>query len=315
MIKKHIGLIFASVCLIFTVLALCILSSVPDLDLDKITNVTESLTVYDKYSAEATVINSGQNREKISFDKIPAQVINALIATEDVRFFQHNGVDIKRIFGALIEDVKSGSLKQGASTLTQQLIKNSHLTSEKTFMRKASEAVLALQLERKFSKEQILEAYLNFVYFGRGAYGIQAAAVSYFDKNASDLTLDEGAMLIGILKAPSKYAPHISYQKAVDRRNTVLGQMKKYGFITESEYAQAKSASTEISKEKSYFDYGFYLDAVLEEGAELLKISVFARGARCLAKLVNAASFNNSSIVGVGAAREENFFAIKSRRV
>ncbi len=246
----------------------------PDLSVEKITDIQQTLTIYDKDNQVCATINCGENRQSISIDKIPKHVINALLAAEDIRFYEHSGIDIKRIFGALLADIKSGGYKEGASTITQQLIKNSHLSNEKTIMRKISEAILALQLERQYEKDEILEMYFNFVYFGRGAYGIQTASQSYFGKNAEELSVSEGATLVGILKAPSRYAPHLNMENAVSRRNTVLSQMQKYGFITLEEYeAYSKEPITIIEKEEVY-DYGYFTDYVLEEGASILNISV-----------------------------------------
>ena len=260
--------------LILAIVFLVMASKVPDLSVEKITEISQTLTIYDKNNNVSTVLDGGQSRKSISIENVPQHVINALIATEDVRFYQHNGIDVKRIFGALFNDITSGSLKEGASTITQQLIKNSHLSSEKTVLRKFNEALLAIQLERQYGKDQILEMYFNFVYFGRGAYGIQSASQAYFGIDAKDLSVSQGAMLIGVLKAPSKYAPHINMEKAVTRRNVVLSQMKKYGYITEEEYSKLKNEIIEIIEQTEHEDYGYYTDFVLSEGAQLLNISV-----------------------------------------
>ncbi len=270
--KRYIFIVALILIVIF--LSISIFKNVPDLSVEKITDISETLTIYDKDQNISAVLSMGQMRQNISINDIPQHVIDALIATEDVRFYQHNGIDVKRIFGALFNDISSGSLKEGASTITQQLIKNSHLTNEKTFSRKINEAILALQLERRYEKDEILEMYFNFVYFGRGAYGIQTAAQSYFGKNASELSVSEGAMLIGILKAPSKYAPHLNMENAVSRRNTVLSQMEKYGYITKEEYEKYSAEKIVIVEKMSHPDYGYYTDYVLLEGAEKLNITV-----------------------------------------
>ncbi len=271
---KKIRLIFLSFILIVCIAATVLIISVPDLSVEKITNISQTLTVFDKDNNVCATLNSGQNRKNIEFSEIPTHTINALIATEDIRFYQHNGIDIKRIIGALIADIKAGGYKEGASTITQQLIKNSHLTNEKTIMRKVNEAILALQLERKYDKNEILEMYLNFVYFGRGAYGIQAAAKAYFGIDAKDLSCGQSATLIGILKAPGKYAPHINMEKSISRRNTVLSQMKKYGYISNEEYDIFSNEEITLVQTEEIGDYGYFIDYVLEEGASLLGIPV-----------------------------------------
>ena len=258
----------------FLALLITLFAYVPDLSVEKITEISQTLTIYDKNGNVSAKLTAGENRENVSIDDIPQHVIDALISTEDVRFYEHNGLDFKRIFGALTKDIFSGRLKEGASTITQQLIKNSHLTNEKTFLRKFNEAILAIQLERKYEKDEILEMYFNFVYFGRGAYGIQAAAQSYFGINVQDLNVQQGATLIGILKAPSKYAPHLNMENSVRRRNTVLAQMKKYGYISEEKYNEYCNEQIEIIEKISLPDYGFYTDYVLEASAKELGISV-----------------------------------------
>lgn len=272
--KKIIKICAAAVFAAITAACVGVFASCPDLSVEKITDISQTLTVLDKDKNVSAVFNSGQNRQSVKIENIPEHVKNALIASEDVRFYKHCGIDFRRICGAAVNDIKSGSLDEGASTITQQLIKNSHLTNKKTFLRKAQEAILALQLEQKFSKDEILEMYLNYVYFGRGAYGIQAAAQAYFNKDAENLTVDEGAMLIGLLKAPNKYAPHINYEKSVKRRNSVLEKMCRYGFISEEEREEYSKKEPTIAPKEETGDYGYFTDYVLSEGAEALGITV-----------------------------------------
>ncbi len=273
-LKKTVKTVASVLVIAFFACIIWIFASCPDLSEEKIADISQTLTVYDRNGNVSASFNTGQNRKKISLDKIPEHVKNALIASEDVRFYSHCGIDIRRIFGAAINDIKSGSLKEGASTLTQQLIKNSHLTGKKSFVRKAHEALLALQLERNFSKDEIMEMYLNYVYFGKGAYGIETASQAYFGKSATELTLDEGATLIGLLKAPNKYAPHVNMEKAVYRRNSVLEKMCRYGYITEDEKNEYSLKSIDTVQSEEKVDYGYYTDYVLEEGAKLLSVSV-----------------------------------------
>lgn len=273
-LKRTVKTVAVLLVIAFFTCVVWIFASCPDLSEEKITDISQTLTVYDKDGNVSATFNTGQNRKKISLDKIPEHVKNALIASEDIRFYSHCGIDIRRIFGAALNDIKSGSLKEGASTLTQQLIKNSHLTGKKSFVRKSHEALLALQLERNYSKDEIMEMYLNYVYFGRGAYGIETASQVYFKKSAAELTVDEGATLIGLLKAPNKYAPHVNMEKSVYRRNSVLEKMCRYGYITEEEKNEYSLKSINIAEAEEKGDYGYYTDYVLEEGAKLLSVSV-----------------------------------------
>lgn len=246
-----------------------------DLDTERITDIKQTLIIYDDQGQEALRLTGGENRIKISIADLPDYVKNAFISAEDVRFYQHNGLDYKRIVGAVLADIKHMGYTQGASTITQQLIKNSHLTSEKTISRKLQEALLAYQLEKKYTKDEILEMYLNFVYFGRGAYGLQTAAQTYFAVDAKDLTVAQAAMLAGVLKAPGKYAPHLNMEKAITRRNTVLNLMEEYGFITSEECETYKKEEVVLAPapDRTY-SYGFYTDMVLEEAADMLDITV-----------------------------------------
>ena len=243
------------------------------LDLEKLTQLKETSILYDANGGRAGSLYGSENRIYVPLENIPVHVQQAFIAAEDQRFYEHHGVDIVRLFGALWHDIRTMSLEQGASTITQQLIKLTHLSGEKTLSRKAQEALLALQLERQMGKDDILERYLNVVYFGRGAYGIEAAANSYFGKHASGLTLAEGALLAGVIKSPSNYAPHLELENAVERRNLILEEMAQCGFITaeEAEDAQKEALTLNLSEEDAQF--GWYLDAAATEAQEILGVT------------------------------------------
>lgn len=200
-------------------------------DAQKILGVAQTLIVYDDSGTEMTRLDAGEDRVWVSIDEIPLHVQQAVIAAEDNRYYEHPGVDIIRIFGAAWQDLKAGSYVQGASTITQQLIKWTHLSTEKTMSRKLEEAVLAYQMERQFNKAEILEMYLNYNNFGRGYYGVEAAALGYFGVHASELTLAQAATLAGILKAPARYSPHIAPEASRTRRNLILALMRECGFI------------------------------------------------------------------------------------
>lgn len=164
-------------------------------------------------------------------DKIPQNVKNALISVEDKRFYDHHGFDSVGIGRAFIENIKTRKFKQGGSTITQQLAKNLFLSNEKTITRKLKELVLALNLEARYSKEEILEMYLNVIYYGSGAYGIENASQEYFAKHVKDLNLPQAAMLAGLPKAPSIYNPKHSLEKALERQKVVLAAMTNNGYI------------------------------------------------------------------------------------
>ncbi|HEB73565.1 MAG TPA: penicillin-binding protein 1A, partial [Nitrospirae bacterium] len=181
-----------------------------------------------------------EKRIWIAYNDIPETFINAITATEDARFFEHKGIRLLSILRAMIVDIRSGRMAQGGSTITQQLAKQLFLTPEKSVIRKIKEALLAIQIEKQYTKNEILELYCNQIYLGSGAYGIQAASNIYFGKSASDLSLAESALLAGLPKAPNRYSPFKSVERARQRRATALARMVIEGHITDSQEATAK---------------------------------------------------------------------------
>ena len=241
------------------------------LNLDRIRAIPESTVVFDADGQRYGALYASANRRRVALKDVPDDVVNAFIAAEDQRFYSHHGFDLRRIFGALWHELKTLSFAQGASTITQQLIKLTHLTSDKTISRKAQEIVLAWQLEKRLSKEEILEAYLNTVYFGNGAYGIGAAAEVYFGKTPQELSLDEGALLAGVIKSPSKYAPHLHPENAVSRRNYVLSAMAAQEFITPEAQNRAAAEPLRLKAQAvSAGTDGWYMDQVLLEAQSAL---------------------------------------------
>ncbi len=209
------------------------------LNVKLITECDRSAMVYDRNGELLCIASDTEKRIWVDIDTIPMDVIEAFVSAEDARYYTHEGVDIVRIFGAAWADLKAGEYVQGASTISQQLIKLSHLSPEKTLNRKLEEAVLAMTLEKFYDKNEIMEMYLNYVYFGGGYYGIEAASLGYFGVHASELSNAQAAQLAGILKSPSNYAPHLDIEASLGRRNVVLGLMKEYGCLSEAEYAEA----------------------------------------------------------------------------
>ncbi len=180
-----------------------------------------------------------EKREPVSLVEIPRFLKDALVATEDRKFYKHSGVDLKGIARAIIKDIRAREFVEGASTITQQLSKTLFLTPRKTLVRKIKEAILAFQLERRYTKDEILELYLNQVYFGSGAYGVQSAAKIFFGKPVNDLSLAECALVAGMPKSPSRYSPLVNPDLAIKRRNIVLMQMRDTDIISETAYQQA----------------------------------------------------------------------------
>ncbi len=218
----------------FTIYAINLTSNVK-LDEDKLINVDNSITILYSNGEKLSEESAGVQVSEIS--NIPNHVKNAFIAIEDKRFNQHNGVDVKGLIRASLKNIKSGSLKQGGSTITQQLIKNTHLSSEKTLKRKLSEIKLAYQLEKKYTKDEILEKYLNTIYFGNGQFGITEASKYYFSKTPLELTINEGAILASIIKAPAVYSPTKNKENLEKRKNLVLKEMLNQDYVTHKQYA------------------------------------------------------------------------------
>ncbi len=243
-------------------------------DLQRITGCDRTSVIYDKDGREILRLHGPEDRTWVSLAKLPEHLLHAFISAEDARFYEHEGVDVIRIAGAIIADIKAGGYVQGASTISQQLIKLSHLSSEKTISRKAEEAVLAYQMERVCSKEDILEMYLNYVYFGGGYYGVEAAAMGYFGVHASELSISQSAMLAGILKSPGSYAPHLDYEASIGRRDTVLTLMNRYGYISDEELTASTAERPEILRGQRDEYSGYYTDMVMQSAAEVLGITV-----------------------------------------
>jgi len=190
-----------------------------------------------------------EKRDPVPIKIMPDNLIRALIITEDRSFYQHSGIDLKGIFRAIFRDIKAGKFVEGASTITQQLSKTLFLQPRKTLLRKAKEAFLSFQIERRYTKDEILELYLNQIYFGSGAYGVESAARIFFGKPVSDLNLTECALLAGLPKSPSRYSPLIDKDMALKRRNIVLKQMKDTGVISEAVFNIAKEVPLNIAKQ------------------------------------------------------------------
>lgn len=197
-----------------------------------------STQIYDRNGDLIANIFEKHHRLYASYDEIPARVIESLVAIEDTSFFEHRGVNFEAILRALIKDIKAMKLVEGASTITQQLVKNTVLTREKKIIRKLKEVVLAFKIETELTKEEILERYFNHVYFGHGYYGIKTAAIGYFHKNLDALSLKEIAILVGLPKAPSAYDPTRNIDLSLSRANRVLYRMNALGWISEKEYRE-----------------------------------------------------------------------------
>jgi penicillin-binding protein 1A len=209
------------------------------------------------------------NRIQIPYEKIPKALTNAFIAAEDSDFFKHKGIDLKGIIRAMVKNVLAGRIVQGGSTITQQVTKIFFLTPKRSLLRKLKEVAYAFGLERNLTKEEILLLYLNNIYLGNGAYGVEAAAESYFNKRTEQLSLAEMAMLAGLVKAPSRYSPINNFKRAKDRQAYVLARMAELGYISMEQKEEALRASLKIqTKESAYFTKAPYFSEFIRHQVE-----------------------------------------------
>ena len=230
------------------------------------------------YDPDGDVISKVSNSkiEGVSIDQIPDTLLDAVIAVEDQRFYNHHGLNYLRMGRALVGNAVKGKIVSGGSTITQQLAKNVFLTQDRTFSRKFKELILAKKIERTYSKEEILEDYLNYIYFGDGAWGVQRAAQTYFGKDVSELTLSESATIAGLIKAPSHLSPKKNMEKSVERRNLVLSLMLREQYISQKDYDEAvgqdlKLADSTVPHDK--VNYPYYIDRVVDEAMTTYKLT------------------------------------------
>lgn len=247
------------------------MQSLPDVENVK---PAASSQIYDVHGNLITTVHATENRLPVPLSQVPKNLQNAFIATEDARFYSHHGIDPVGILRAVAVNIVRSGVSEGGSTITQQLARNAFLSQDRTFKRKISEALLALQIEKHYSKDQILDMYMNQIYFGQGAYGVQAASHIYFGKDVKDLSLAQAALIAGLPQSPNYYSPFNNLEAAKTRQATVLGQMVKYGYIDQATADQAKNADLElISKDqaeqvKDNNNASYFTDYVIQEISE-----------------------------------------------
>ncbi|MGL4736209.1 MAG: transglycosylase domain-containing protein [Cellulosilyticaceae bacterium] len=249
-----------------------IIKSAPDVSQIELKPTTDYTSfVYDQNGSEVDRIDGGENRIYAKLDQIPVNLQHAVVAIEDERFYDHNGIDIRGILRAVVKNLKSGDLSEGASTITQQLVKNNVLSSEKKFTRKIQEQYLAIEFEKIYDKAIILEYYLNTMPLGRGTNGVQAAANRYFNKDVSQLTLAESVVLAGITQAPTRFDPITNPENNWDKAQIILGKMETQGYITPSEHQAALLENPYENIQEVQQEYAeqpthsYFVDAVVEE--------------------------------------------------
>lgn len=264
------SMLFVVACVMAATVVANYINEAPPFDPARLSTV-ETSYIYDSYGGEIAALHDEQNRIVVGLDDMPEHVRQAFIAIEDERFYSHFGFDIIGSLRAAYNNMRAGKIVQGASTITQQLAQNAFLTTETTYRRKIQEIWLAIQLERLYGKEEILELYLNRIYFGNGAYGVEAASQIYLDKNIADLNIAEAALLAGAVRSPNYYNPIDNEAEAEMRMRMVLLNMKRLGYISESDHRQA------LQQKISYADlqdpgypYPHFVDYVVHH--ELIRI-------------------------------------------
>ena len=245
------------------------MSNLPD-----VSNVRPSASsqIYDVHGNLITTVHSTENRLPVPINEVPKELQDAFVATEDSRFYSHHGIDPIGILRAIWVNIVHSGVAEGGSTITQQLARNAFLSQDRTLKRKISEALLALKIEQHYTKQEILEMYMNQIYFGQGAYGVQSAAHVYFGKDVRDLTLAQCAMLAGLPQSPNYYSPFNNLEAGKKRQAVVLGQMVKYGYITQEQADEARQADLglvakqEQTHEKSNASY--FINYVIAQVSE-----------------------------------------------
>lgn len=230
-----------------------------------------SSQIYDVHGNLIETVHSEENRLPVKLSQVPKNLQNAFIATEDNRFYSHHGIDPVGILRAVWVNLKGDGVAEGGSTITQQLARNAFLNQDRTLKRKIMEALLALRIEQHYTKQEILEMYLNQIYFGQGAYGVETAAKVYFGKNVQDLDLAQCAILAGLPQSPNYYSPFNNLKAAKERQAVVLGQMVKYNYIDQATADEAKNADLGLrdkSETRSNNDASYFIDYVISVVAE-----------------------------------------------
>ncbi|AGK55418.1 transglycosylase domain-containing protein [Bacillus sp. 1NLA3E] len=285
--KNHITQFFLLLCLtavLLTILFFAFMASRANVQTLK-DGLEQSTIIYDKDGENATTLSTNRT-EGVKIEELPNHVKNAVVAIEDERFYEHNGFDIRGIARAFFSNLFSLSITGGGSTITQQLTKNALLSPEQTYKRKIEELFLAVEIEKYYKKDEILQMYLNQVYFGSGAWGIGHASEKYYNKPIEQVSISEAALLAGLLQSPSALDPYNHYDRAIKRRNIVLGKMKELGMISKTEYNTAINENIKLEDGGgSYIErkYPYYVDAVLNEAISkygLTQDEILTRGYR-----------------------------------
>ena len=246
---NRIILYFIILAAVLSGLFLQILTQLPNVETISIFSPSETTEIYASDGTVLAKLHREENRYVVPLEKISPILQKAVVATEDERFYQHRGIDFQGVARAAVTNITKKRIEEGGSTLTQQLARNLFLTRKRSITRKIAEMVLALQIERRYTKAEILELYLNQIYWGHNAYGIESASLVYFNKHASQLNLAEASLLAGIIEGPEKYSPYKNMEGAKLRQASVISKMVELGMITETSANAAKMQLITLSTE------------------------------------------------------------------
>lgn len=279
---KITGIVLLSLIIISAALLFTFFNITRDavLDENKLLSVEQNIIIYDENNEEIANTSLSTKRKNVKLVNLQPHTQNAFIASEDRTFYTHSGLNYKRMLKAAYRNIKTRSFKEGASTISQQLIKNTHLTGKKTIKRKLKEIRLTKKLEKNYSKNEILEMYLNTIYFGHNCYGLQSAAEFYFDKKAEELSLNESTVLAGLLISPNNYSPLKNPEKSLARRNIVLKSMLECGYISEREYKDTCAQPLNTLKKFETSANSDYINAVFDE-LESVDLNFYDLSAGC----------------------------------
>ncbi|MBD7985752.1 PBP1A family penicillin-binding protein [Sporosarcina sp. Sa2YVA2] len=275
-LKKPIRVLFIVIFVVAMSILLIVNGLISTSDVSKLEKPEPRPTfIYDQKGDIVSKI-SNSTIEGVTLDQIPNELVEAVVSIEDQQFYKHSGINYFGVARAFIQNLFKGEVVAGGSTITQQLSKNVFLSQERTYSRKFKELIIAKKIERTYSKDDIIERYLNQIYFGEGAWGVQRAAQVYFGKDVNDLTLSECATLAGLIKAPSHLSPYKQMEKSVERRNIVLSVMKSEKYISHTEYDEAigqeiKLADSTMPNYKGKYPY--YIDHVIDEAVNTYKLT------------------------------------------
>ena len=235
-----------------------------EFNLDEVNKMESASIIYDRRGREFGKLFI-QNRQPVPYEQLPEMMVQAVIAAEDNRFYDHDGVDYMGILRAALTNYRKGRIAQGASTVTQQLARNSFELRERTYERKLVEMHLAWRIEQEFSKKQIMEAYLNRVYFGSGFYGVEAASQGYFGKKAIDMTIGQCATLAGLLKSPQALSPFNNSRASQESRDFVLMRMRELGLISRKEFMDETAAPLEVIERRNPFKVSYAIELIRQQ--------------------------------------------------